>query len=108
MIEIIKQTKGHAEQSANNFQQFIFQEIAQFIELAECGVPHHPVAARDTGNQYSQVMLHHLSLMQFTKIVGHLTKEFSGIVGTGYNMWSQAPGCSRLGYLLKVSGAGTG
>ena len=52
-----------AEQSANNFQQLIFWEIAQFIGLAECGVPHHPVATCDMGNQYSQVILHHLSLM---------------------------------------------
>ena len=60
--------------------------------------PHHPVAARDTGNQYSQVILHHLSLIQFTKIIGHLTKQFSGIVGTGYNTWSQAPLFAHVRY----------
>ena len=76
--QMYQTTTATAEQSTNKFQQFIYSknQIAQFIGLAECEVPHHPVAARNTGNQYSQVILHHLSLIQFTKIIGHLTKQF--------------------------------
>ena len=54
---------------------------------------HLPTAVATTGDQYCQEALHHLTGTQFFKIKGHLTKVFSGTVGTGYNTWSQHAGC---------------
>ena len=70
-----------ADISVNSFKHFIFDEISQYVELDECGVLHHPTII-DGGSKYSQVILHHLSLRQFTKIVQHLTAMFSGRVGS--------------------------
>ena len=67
-----------------NLHRFVFRKVAQFTELSDCGVPHHPVAAWDTGNQHSQVVLHHLTLRQFSKIVEHLTKL---LLWAGHGFW---------------------
>ena len=64
----------------------------QFTELDLCGAPHLPTAVATTGDQYCQEALHHLTGTQFFKIKEHLTKVFSGTVGTGYNTWSQHAG----------------
>lgn len=76
-----------AEESDKGFKKFIFKEISQFIKLDECGVPVHPIAAQNTGNKYSQVVLHHLSIKQFSKITGHLTPHRT--VFWGYWHWPQ-------------------
>ena len=67
-----------------NFKHFILHEVSQLTELDLCGVPHHPSAVVTTGDQYCQEALHHLTGIQFFKIKRHLTKVFSGTVGTGY------------------------
>ena len=95
-------------ESAKSFKEFVFKETSQFIKLDECGVPLHPVAAQRMGRKYSHVVLHHLSVDQFSKITGHLTQLLSGVIGTHHNTWSQAAGCPCLGHLLQVQGSGFG
>lgn len=50
-------------------------------------MPLHSIAAQNTGNKYSQVVLHHLSIKQFSKITGHLTPHRT--VFWGYWHWPQ-------------------
>ena len=85
---------------------YIFRMILQFINLTRCGVPHHPIVAARTGDEYCLTMLHHLTLDQFTNIRNHLSKEFSGVLGTRNNDWSHATG--PLGFLLVVFESGSG
>ena len=68
------------------------------MELDVCGVPLHPVSAHRRGQKYLHVVLHHLTVKQFS---GHLTQLFSGVIGTDNNTWLQAPGCPCL---LQVEG----
>ena len=80
--------------------------MSQFVQLSECGVPHHPVVALNTGDQYCQTVLHHMTIHQYAKIIQHLTRKFCGLPGTGHNDWSQATG--RLGFIMKVVGSEEG
>ena len=73
------------------------------------GVPLHPASVpRIGGQKYFEIVLHHLTIRQFAKIVEHLTDFFLGVVGSYHNAWSQASGCPSLGCLLQVRGAGEG
>ena len=35
---------------ALSIQEFIFQEVSQFVDLEICGVEQHPITVRDTGD----------------------------------------------------------
>ena len=51
--------------------------------MATLGVVAHPASApRIGGQKYSEIVLHHLTIRQFAKIVEHLTDLFSGVVGS--------------------------
>ena len=55
---------------------------------------------------YCQTVLHHLTNRQYDRIRRHLNRQFSGVLGIGFNDWSQATG--PLGFVVKVVGEGTG
>ena len=69
-------------------------------------MPHDPLVAVLTGDDYCQTVLHHLSLREYTDIKKHLRSEFAGVPGTRNSDWSQATG--PLGFLLIVFGSGMG
>ena len=83
------------DDSIKNLQRYIFGLMSQFVNLTRCGVPHHPLVAVQTGDEYCLTVLHHLSLNEY---MDHLTKEFSGVLGTRNNNWPQAT--SPLGFLV--------
>ena len=58
----------------------------------------------DTGDYYCQTILRHLSNQQYDKIRRYLNQQFSGVLGVGFNNWSQATG--PLGVVVKVAGEG--
>ena len=55
---------------------------------------------------YCQTILHHLTNQQYDRIRRYLNRQFSGVLGIGFNDWSQAIG--PLGFVVKVVGEGTG
>ena len=93
--------------SIQALHRFILQEISKFVTLQQLGLKHHLLVLQATGNEYCLTTLHHLSVKEYTNIIEHLTKVFSGIPGTGYNDWSHATP-APLGCLIKVIGAGMG
>ena len=76
------------------------------MDLDICGVEQHPITARNTVDYYCQTVLHHLTNQQYDRIRQHLNRQFSGVLGIGFNDWSQAIG--PLGFVVKVVGEGTG
>ena len=79
--------------------------MAQFVDLDVCGVEQHPITAGDMGDYYCQTVLHHLTNQQYDRIQRHLNRQFSGVLGIGFNDWSQAIGL--LGFVVKVVVEGT-
>ena len=61
-------TAAHSIQAS---KRFVFQEVAQFVDLDICGVEQHPITARDMGDYYCQTVLHHLTNQQYDRIRRH-------------------------------------